>query len=125
MHDYLHGHPNGDLGLIHLHSILESVMPSPHQIGRIGGEEFLILLTNETKSRCLEMIESARSNLENTPFTTLDGKQLSITASFSWVYLDREMKDIEPIYFILDEGLYQAKQNGKNCIVNALEDEIT
>lgn len=100
-------------------------MPSPHQIGRIGGEEFLILLTNETKSRCLEMIESARSNLENTPFTTLDGKQLSITASFSWVYLDREMKDIEPIYFILDEGLYQAKQNGKNCIVNALEDEIT
>lgn len=121
----LHGHPNGDLGLIHLHSILESVMPSPHQIGRIGGEEFLILLTNETKSRCLEMIESARSNLENTPFTTLDGKQLSITASFSWVYLDREMKDIEPIYFILDEGLYQAKQNGKNCIVNALEDEIT
>ena len=35
------------------------------------------------------------------------------------------MKDVEQIYFILDEGLYQAKQNGKNCIVDALVDEIT
>ncbi|OCH24160.1 GGDEF domain-containing protein [Aliivibrio sp. 1S128] len=121
----LHGHPNGDLGLKHLYSILEKAMPPPHQIGRIGGEEFLILLSNETKNACFEMIESARSTLEKSSFTTLDGKNLSITASFSWVYLEREMKDVEQIYFILDEGLYQAKQNGKNCIVDALVDEIT
>lgn len=121
----LHGHPNGDLGLKHLYSILEEAIPPPHQIGRIGGEEFLILLSNETKNACFEMIESARSNLEKSNFNTLDGKKLSITASFSWIYLEREMKDVEQIYFILDEGLYQAKQNGKNCIVDALEDEIT
>ncbi len=120
----LHGHPNGDLGLKHLYSILEKAIPSPHQIGRIGGEEFLILISNETKDTCLKMIESARVNLEQSSFTTLDRKTLSITASFSWVYLEREMKDVEQIYFILDEGLYQAKQNGKNCIVDALVDPI-
>lgn len=120
-----YGHPNGDLGLKHIYQTLQNSMPFPHEIGRIGGEEFLILLNNETKEACLEMIESARSSLEKTTFSTLDGKELSITASFSWAYLEEEMKDIEQIYFILDEGLYQAKQNGKNCIVNALEDEIT
>lgn len=120
-----YGHPNGDLGLKHLYVTLEKVIPLPHQIGRVGGEEFLILLQDQDKQGCLALIEQARLALENSSFDTLDGKKLSITASFSWAYLDKNMDDIDQLYFILDEGLYQAKQNGKNCIVNALEDEIT
>lgn len=120
-----HGHPNGDLGLKHLYTTLKSVIPLPHQIGRVGGEEFLLLLQDEGKEHCLTLIEQARQALESSSFDTLDGKKLSITASFSWIYLEQNMTDIDQLYFILDEGLYQAKQNGKNCIVNALEDEIT
>lgn len=120
-----HGHPNGDLGLKHLYKTLERVIPLPHQIGRVGGEEFLLLLQEEGKDHCLTLIEEARQALESSSFDTLDGKKLSITASFSWIYLDKNMDNIDQLYFILDEGLYQAKQNGKNSIVNALEDEIT
>lgn len=120
-----YGHPNGDLGLKHLYSTLEKILPLPHQIGRVGGEEFLILLQDEDKQHCLALIKQVRLALETSSFKTLDGKKLSITASFSWIYLDKNMNDIDQLYFILDEGLYQAKQNGKNCIVNALEDEIT
>lgn len=120
-----YGHPNGDLGLKHLYKTLERVIPLPHQIGRVGGEEFLLLLQEEGKDHCLTLIEQARQALESSGFDTLDGKKLSITASFSWIYLDKNMDNIDQLYFILDEGLYQAKQNGKNCIVNALEDEIT
>ena len=120
-----HGHPNGDLGLKHLYTTLERIMPLPHQIGRVGGEEFLLLLQEEDQGHSLNLIEQARQALESSSFDTLDGKKLSITASFSWIYLEPNMTDIDQLYFILDEGLYQAKQNGKNCIFNALEDEIT
>lgn len=120
-----HGHPNGDLALKHLSIVLQKHLSFPHEIGRVGGEEFMIILKNLSKLECSRLINKLRIELEQSTFMTLDVKRLAITASFSWMYIEESMTDIDQIYFVLDEGLYQAKANGRNCIVDALIDPIT
>ncbi|MGF1904099.1 diguanylate cyclase [Aliivibrio salmonicida] len=120
-----HGHPNGDLALKHLSIVLQKHLSFPHEIGRVGGEEFMIILKNLSKLECSRLINKLRVELEQSTFMTLDVKRLAITASFSWMYIEESMTDIDQIYFVLDEGLYQAKANGRNCIVDALIDPIT
>ncbi|MGR6834717.1 tetratricopeptide repeat-containing diguanylate cyclase [Aliivibrio wodanis] len=96
-----YGHPNGDLGLKHLYTTLEKTISPPHQIGRVGGEEFLLLLQGEDKPHCLALVEQARLALESSSFDTLDGKKLVITASFSWIYLEKNMTDIDQTVYHL------------------------
>lgn len=85
----------------------------------------MIILKNLSKLECSRLINKLRVELEQSTFMTLDVKRLAITASFSWMYIEESMTDIDQIYFVLDEGLYQAKANGRNCIVDALIDPIT
>ncbi len=116
-----YGHIAGDACLKKVCRILEQAAARPRDfIARFGGEEFMLVLpeTGATSAarvakRCQELILKEQIAHEKSPI----GNGLTISLGVSTTI--PEPTD-EVIAFIerVDRRLYQAKQSGRNCIVN-------
>lgn len=109
------GHPQGDRALIHLGQVMQSVLRSEDVLARIGGDEFAILLPNTNLDAATHLAERLRLHVMQTPLQLPDGTTLTITISAGLVEND-ESELMESLYARADLMLYQAKQNGRNCI---------
>ena len=112
-----YGHPAGDQVLRELGEITLSCVRESDLIARFGGEEFIALLPNvdiETAefiaARIKDKLQQAKQQFNDTEF--------SVTASFGVASLS-ESESFEHLIKRVDEALYQAKENGRNCIVVA------
>lgn len=114
-----YGHKAGDLVLQHFSGLLtKSVRPSD-VVGRVGGEEFSIVLANVRSEIAFKIIERLRRKVESTP-CLIDEKHdqyLSYTASFGIIVVTSPGMDIEELMNMADKNLYKAKKNGRNTIV--------
>jgi diguanylate cyclase (GGDEF)-like protein len=88
-------------------------------VGRYGGEEFLIVLPETDLKSATRLAERLRSNLSQRVIE-IQGKQISITASFGITGFDPTTPDekISPEALIneADEFMYQAKEEGRNRV---------
>jgi|GEM_PF-2121036 diguanylate cyclase (GGDEF)-like protein len=89
---------------------------SSDQLCRYGGEEFAILLPNTTTDGCVLLAEHIRHNIAASPIA-IEDTELTITISAgifactaSAQHLSRDFIDAA------DKALYQAKQDGRNCV---------
>jgi diguanylate cyclase len=106
------GHPVGDRVILGVVACLKKVVPVAH-IGRVGGEEFTILLLEQ--EGCAERIaEAARREIEAYAFELPDSSL--ITASFGVSWLPRG-SSFDVAYGLADEALYAAKRGGRNRVV--------
>jgi diguanylate cyclase (GGDEF)-like protein len=82
-------------------------------IGRLGGEEFLIMLPETDIQTSLEIIERLR---ENVAAFRLDyaSKQIAFTVSLGLVEVSAKDENIETLITNADNALYQAKSQGRN-----------
>lgn len=112
-----HGHLAGDDCLKAVaEAIRMSIRPSD-LLGRFGGEEFAILLTNTNLPASEEVAERIRVKVEKTKIVNNKLQQFPpITVSIG-VAESRPASLYEDILRLADEALYQAKNAGKNCIV--------
>jgi len=76
-----YGHDAGDNVLKTFSEILKSNSRQSDICGRIGGEEFLLVLTHTTEENATRVIDRVRTELETTQFN-FDGNSLKVTASF-------------------------------------------
>lgn len=95
-------------------------------VGRIGGEEFLVVLKNMPSSVSLKRINEIREFVSQ-DFVPFEDKQISITASFGAVditaqALEKYVQNKAVVYNIrntlinlADQQLYNAKNSGRNC----------
>ncbi|MDA0148961.1 tetratricopeptide repeat-containing diguanylate cyclase [Vibrio sp. LaRot3] len=109
------GHDTGDLVLSDVTSIMQQFLSHGEMLGRIGGEEFLILLPNISQQELQEYAESLRVMIESHPFKTHLGQPLQVTASFGLAAY--KAKSLATQFTSADQALYQAKQQGRNCWV--------
>ncbi|WP_421299627.1 sensor domain-containing diguanylate cyclase [Aeromonas veronii] len=109
------GHPLGDSALMHLGRVMQSVLRSEDVLARIGGDEFAILLPNTTLSAAASLAERLRQQVMQSPLPLPDGDKLVITISAGLVE-NGEGELMESLYARADQMLYQAKQNGRNCV---------
>ncbi|MGN5136701.1 sensor domain-containing diguanylate cyclase [Aeromonas sp. 164P] len=110
-----YGHPLGDRALIHLGRVMQSVLRSEDVLARIGGDEFAILLPNTTLVAAASLAERLRKLVMQSPLPLADGDKLVITISAGLVENgDGEL--MESLYARADQMLYQAKQDGRNCV---------
>ena len=109
------GHPLGDSALVHLGRVMQSVLRSEDVLARIGGDEFAILLPNTTLSAAASLAERLRKQVMQSPLPLADGDELAITISVGLVE-NGEGERMESLYARADQMLYQAKQNGRNCV---------
>lgn len=109
-----HGHLVGDKVLKRVAGILNIQIRSSDNISRWGGEEFLILLNDSSLDDSLEVAEKIRVAFEN-DIELHDLIKGGVTASFGVTNFN-ELDTIETIVSRVDDALYEAKRNGKNCV---------
>ena len=116
-----YGHPVGDGVLRYFAGICKTIFRKTDIIGRVGGEEFAVLIPQTEMQFAREMLARLKNRLVNEPML-LDDKKLEITFSAGLVGLRSEDDSISSLLRRVDELLYKAKENGRNQVV--LEQEV-
>jgi diguanylate cyclase (GGDEF)-like protein len=111
-----YGHDAGDSVLKKFSEILRANSRRSDICGRIGGEEFLFILTHTTQENARVVIERIRAELEATRFD-FDGSSLTVTASFGLAGFEgTRAPDFNRLVGQADAALYAAKRTGRNRI---------
>lgn len=111
------GHPAGDLALKDVVNCLTKGIRRGDCIGRLGGEEFGILLPQATGDAAMIMADRLRTTVMERPLAALDHRQITISLGVA----EREAQE-SPEDWIkrADLALYQAKRSGRNRAVKML-----
>ncbi|QIO05253.1 GGDEF domain-containing protein [Acinetobacter shaoyimingii] len=110
----VHGHATGDRVLKRIAEVLVLNMREDDIVGRFGGEEFILLLPNQTLQQAIDIAECCRSQIEKENIAISPTKQLKISASFGVATSQADTR--EDIVSYADEALYRAKALGRNQV---------
>ncbi len=113
-----YGHTTGDQVLQQVATTLNNNTRAGDCVGRIGGEEFAVLLPMTNNEGSHIFAERIRSQIENLDLSALD-KEVSVTISIGVSNFSAELTPTL-LYQSADEALYKAKESGRNCVVPAL-----
>lgn len=108
-----HGHPMGDKVICSLVARIRRAVPEMAAIGRVGGEEFTILLPNTRIEEAMITAGYIHASLNASPLDVLPGRL--VTASIG-VSLGLRGSDFESLYSAADVALYCAKNRGRNQV---------
>ncbi len=109
-----HGHLAGDAVLQRLAVTLQHAVRGDDAVFRYGGEEFVVLLANQTTIGNVEKVaERIRKTVSFTAFPYVLQKTCSIGCTVS-----SAGETPERLLAIADDALYQAKKQGRNCVVS-------
>ncbi len=115
-----YGHLGGDIALKELAKVILSVIHETGEddiAGRVGGEEFCVLMPSAGETRAMEIAEMIRTRIENHVFQIGD-RIAKITISLGIASLpyhsDLAQKE-EDLLQLADEALYICKDRGRNC----------
>jgi two-component system, cell cycle response regulator len=101
------GHAEGDRVLAAVARTLREHMRAEDQLGRLGGEEFLALLSDAGADVAGPAVEKLRASVE----------EVGITVSIGWAAWEGESADA--LLARADDALYAAKARGRDCVVGA------
>jgi diguanylate cyclase (GGDEF)-like protein/PAS domain S-box-containing protein len=111
-----HGHEAGDMALQQVAAALKSSLRETDILGRMGGEEFAILLPNTQSTEAGLLAERICKSVGDTPFE-IPGKSLSITISIGSAVIADEMSGIDDVLRCADAAMYSAKSCGGNRVM--------
>ena len=114
-----YGHDIGDKVIIGLAKELSSTFRKSDIVGRIGGEEFCIVLTNPNMKNLENIFDSLRQKIENTSINGLDEHKndFSINFTVSIGVTSTLNESFEEMMKFADMKLYEAKNYGRNMVV--------
>jgi len=108
----VHGHGTGDDVLRSFGKRLRrSVSTSGGQVGRWGGEEFLVILPGMARPDAVAVAERLRAEVAGEPIAGLN-----VTASFGVGSLRGQEDSAEDLFARADSAMYNAKRNGRNSV---------
>jgi diguanylate cyclase (GGDEF)-like protein len=111
-----HGHAAGDEVIKGIALILKKNSRKYDVVGRLGGEEFSMLLVDCNMAVATEISQRLCDDCANTTISVLD-ITLNVTVSIGLSQFSAEDTNIEQVISRADKALYQAKQNGRNRVV--------
>jgi diguanylate cyclase (GGDEF)-like protein len=110
-----YGHPAGDRVIKSLARLLQQRLRRTDVVGRYGGEEFAVILPDTQPERAHALIESLRNR-----FATFrqggDGSEFRVTFSAGIAAYPR-YPNADELIEAADTALYQAKEQGRDCVV--------
>lgn len=109
------GHGGGDQVLRVLVSSIAGTLRATDVIGRVGGEEFVVLAPNTPMPALLALAERIRATLAATPLT-LSGTVLHLTVSIGAAVAPPGANDVAAVLKLADNGLYAAKRAGRDRV---------
>jgi diguanylate cyclase (GGDEF)-like protein len=111
INDY-YGHPAGDVIIKEVTEVIASKLRKHDALGRWGGEEFLIIISNINLNQGISLVEEIRREIEKKIFH-LD---IRVTMSFGLAEYSSD-KNSQTIISEADNFMYFAKENGRNQII--------
>jgi len=112
-----YGHPTGDHILRSLANLLRRRIRLSDTIGRYGGEEFGIILSNCNKNNAMQMVDELRQDFEQVKYRCED-REFGITFSAGMAIPHRGIS-VDELIQLADEALHQAKLSGRNQVLSA------
>lgn len=107
------GHDVGDNTLIAVSNILKSFMGQQDLIGRYGGEEFVLFLSQSDSESVKTLLEEMSKAVETKASVMLPNP---VTISVGYSEVSKE-DTLHSLFSKADSALYMAKRNGRNCII--------
>jgi diguanylate cyclase (GGDEF)-like protein len=109
-----HLYPGGDYVLVHLTRVLSGLLRAVDSIGRIGGEEFLVVAPETTVDGAVGLAERIRTAVERTPFV-YNGVLIPVTVSVGFGVAEPESRaDYRRMKLLASETTHEAKERGRN-----------
>ncbi|MEF9672587.1 GGDEF domain-containing protein [Pseudomonas sp. PCH446] len=102
---------------------LESIRPYDG-VARVGGEEFMILLPQTSLEGAQVIAERLRSSIATTSFNISQQRLTRVTVSIGVSQSGRDGDSIEEILRVADQRLYDAKHQGRNCVVTSIKTSL-
>lgn len=109
------GHTAGDEVLQQIVREAKRTLRAADLIGRLGGEEFALLLPATTRQEAAAIAERLRVAIEQLPIET-GGQVLHATVSLGVAALGETQAELDDLLAAADRALYEAKRAGRNCV---------
>lgn len=116
------GHAAGDQVLRRLAAVLVGELRRSDMIGRLGGEEFALLLPETNLAMASLIAERIRSRVAAARFGQ-QGQELQITLSLGLAEAGGEITSLQALMERADKRMYRAKQLGRNRVVSRNDSE--
>jgi diguanylate cyclase (GGDEF)-like protein len=114
------GHQAGDQVLIRVAKACQGALRQFDLLGRVGGEEFLVVLPQTTLEQGIEVAERLRSTIVTLPLADI-APGLNVTISLGVASMQADDNNLKDLLRRADKALYCAKENGRNRVeVDAL-----
>ena len=105
------GHGYGDRVLARICDLLRNALRADDLVGRIGGDEFVLLLKNVVNREALQTKMDSLCEQLNQRI----GEDISVSCSFGAAACPQDGTGFEELYWKADTALYAAKEAGRNC----------
>lgn len=112
----LYGHPRGDEALKALTQVIQGCLRKTDCLGRLGGEEFLIFLSEANLKQAAEIAERIRQIVTQL-LIPVDEKIIKFTVSIGVATYHPEDRNFEQVLNRADQALYQAKGQGRDRVI--------
>ena len=107
-----YGHAAGDATLVGFTQLVGGLLAREEVVGRLGGEEFVLLLPGTSGAAALERLNATRASLGS---LQVDGcPELAVTASFGIAEATGDER-LDALIERADAALYRSKRAGRNC----------
>jgi diguanylate cyclase (GGDEF)-like protein len=111
-----YGHPVGDKVLINTAHTVAHNLRSYEVLCRIGGEEFAILALQSPLDDALEIAHRIKDRVKSSTLELENGTAIQVTISIG-VATYTKGDNIDSMLSRADKALYEAKENGRDCVV--------
>ena len=118
------GHSEGDKALISISQQLNGVLREQDMLARIGGDEFVITLTDLESKDAYKAIVERLLCAASKPYQ-VDDHHFSLSASIGVTLFPTDDVSADTLLCHADQAMYTAKENGKNCYCIYEPNDIT
>lgn len=113
-----YGHNAGDAALVLTADICRAELRESDVLGRLGGEEFVVILPETTADAAAYVAERLRIQLERADVLACQ-QRFRLTATFGVTELTARDRGINDLILRADEALYEGKRAGRNQVCAA------
>ncbi len=113
----VHGHPSGDRVLVAVAAAIRTAIRQGDLFGRIGGEEFALVLPRVTRREAQAVAERMRKAVANLAVVLESGSLQRITISIGMAFEASSRSGLSEMVSLADRAMYEAKRAGRDQVV--------
>lgn len=113
------GHQTGDLVLVRLSELINNSLREPDMVGRVGGEEFAIILPETGLGQAVQITERLLNTIREAEVELEPELTVKVTVSIGVATVPPLEPDLDTVIKAADRALYQAKSMGRDCCCTA------